>query len=116
MPAEVCRPLQRLTLVKTDWTWNKVCQDLYDKAKKIVKKDACMKFYDEVRSLNLETNASSISFGVGLLQVRHGMNCGCDETSDNEIPHPSAFINKNLSSVEWCYSKTNTRLTASYTD
>ena len=29
-------------------------QDLYDKAKMIIKKDACMKFYDASRHLYLE--------------------------------------------------------------
>ena len=42
--AKVCEPKQKMILVRTDWTWNRMYQDLYDKAKKIVKKDACMNF------------------------------------------------------------------------
>ena len=49
-------------------------QDLYDTAKKILKKDICMKFYDAARPLYLENDASSIGLGAGLLQVRDGMN------------------------------------------
>ena len=38
MTSEVYEPLQKLTSVKTGWPWNRVYQDLYGKAKKIVKK------------------------------------------------------------------------------
>ena len=38
MTTEVCKPLWRLTSVKTDWTWNRMYQYAYDKAKKKVKK------------------------------------------------------------------------------
>ena len=41
-------------------------QDVYDKAKKIVKKDICMKLYDKARPLYLETNAPVISLGSEL--------------------------------------------------
>ena len=34
MSAEVWEPLWKLTLVKTDWTWNMMYQDLHDTAKK----------------------------------------------------------------------------------
>ena len=30
MTPEVCEPLQKLTSLKTDWTWNRMYQDLYD--------------------------------------------------------------------------------------
>ena len=36
-------------------------QDLYNRAKEIVKKDACMKFYDVARPLYLETDVSGVS-------------------------------------------------------
>ena len=42
MAAEVCKHLQKLTLVKTEWSWNSMYQDVYDKAKNIIKQDACM--------------------------------------------------------------------------
>ena len=68
-----------MTSVKTDGTWNKRCQDLYDKPKKIIKKDTYMKYYDVARPLYLENNASSISLGARLLQVRNSMDCGHNE-------------------------------------
>ena len=74
-------------------------QNLYDRAKKIVRKDACMKFYDVARPLYLETNASSISIGTGLLQVKDGMNCWHDEVLDNAILHPIVFAIKCLPSA-----------------
>ena len=67
-------------------------QDLYDRAKNIVKKDVCTKFYNATRLLYLETDAS----GHGLLQIRNGMNCGCNEAPDNATLHLIAFTNKSL--------------------
>ena len=64
---------------------NIIFQDLNEKAKATVKKDTYMKFYDVARPLFLETDASGIGFGAGLLQVRDGMNCGHDEVPDNAI-------------------------------
>ena len=42
--AEVCEPWWKLSQVKAEWSWHGMYQDLYDKANKIVKQDACMKF------------------------------------------------------------------------
>ena len=42
--ADVCEALQKLTSVKEDWTWQRMYQEVYGTAKKLVKKDACMKF------------------------------------------------------------------------
>ena len=63
--AEICELLQKLTSVRSAWSGNKMCRDLYDKAKKIPKKDACIKFYDASRPLYLETDASGVSLGAG---------------------------------------------------
>ena len=98
IPKFMCEPLHKLTSVKADWTWNKSYQDLYVKVKTIVKKDACMKFYDAAR------DASGIGHGVRLLQVRDGMNWGHDKIPGNAILQPIVFPTKSLSSVEWCYS------------
>ena len=42
-----------------------------------------MKYYDDLKPLYLESDASGIGLGVGLLQLREGMNCGSDDVSDN---------------------------------
>ena len=78
---EVCKPLCKWTSVKADIELN--YQDLYNKAKKIVMKDACMKFHDATRPLCLETDVSGVSLGARLLQVRDGMNYGCNAVPDN---------------------------------
>ena len=54
----------KFTSVKAYWTWNRMYQDLYDTAQKIVKKDACMKLYNASRPLYLETDASGVSLGA----------------------------------------------------
>ena len=59
-----------------------------------------MKLYDVSRPLYLETDASVVSLGTLLLQVREGMNCGHDEVSDNVTLCPFAFASKSLISVE----------------
>ena len=37
MAAEVCQPLQKLTFVKIEWSWNGMYHDLYDKTKNIIR-------------------------------------------------------------------------------
>ena len=63
-----------------------------------------MKFYNVVGLLYLETDASDVGLGVGLLQVREGMNCLCDEAPDDMALYPIAFTSKSLFSVETRYS------------
>ena len=72
-----------------------------DRAKKIVKKDACRSFFNASRPLYLETDASGAGLGARLLQIRNGMNCGKDKVSDNATLHPITFARKSLSSSEW---------------
>ena len=43
--ASICESLRQLTSSKTEWTWNATYQKLFDKAKSIIKEDACMKLY-----------------------------------------------------------------------
>ena len=81
-------------MLKADQTWSRIYQNLYDRAKKIIKKDICTKFYDTSRPLYLETDASDVDLGAGLLQVRDGMNCGHDEVPDNAKLYPTAFTSK----------------------
>ena len=38
------------------------------------------------------------------LQVRDGMNCGCDEVPDNTTLHQITFVSKGLLSTKWCYN------------
>ena len=58
-----------------------------------------MKVYNVARTLYLDTNASSISLGAGLLQVRDSMNFGHEEILDNAILQPTVFASQGLTSV-----------------
>ena len=73
--ANVCESLRQLTSSKTEWTWNATYQKLFDKAKSIIKEDACMEFYDETQPLYLETDVSGVGPGEALLQKRSSTSC-----------------------------------------
>ena len=40
-----------------------------------MKEDTYIKFYEEAKSLYLESDASAVVFGTGWLQIRDEMNC-----------------------------------------
>ena len=63
-----------------------------------------MKFCDISRPLHLDTDASCVGLGVGLLQIREGMNCGHDDVPDNVTLHPILPANRSLLGAEWQYS------------
>ena len=52
MTAEVCEPSVNAALM-----WNRLYQEVYEKAKSLVKEDTCMKYYDVRKPLYLETDA-----------------------------------------------------------
>ena len=52
--AEVCETLQKLTSAKCKWIWNSTHQNLYDKTKKIMKKNVTMAFYNQKQQSHLE--------------------------------------------------------------
>ena len=66
---DVCDPLQKLTSSKVSLTWNASYQELFNKAKSLIKVDMCMKFYDDTKLLYLETDVPGVSLGVALLQI-----------------------------------------------
>ena len=61
---------------KAEWSWNVLYQGLYDKAKRLIKRETYMKFYDASKPLYIETDASDVGLGASLLQMQEGMNCG----------------------------------------
>ena len=81
----VCEPLLKLTSNRAVWTWNASYKNIYDKTKSLIKADACMKFYDETKSLYLETDASGIGLSATLLQTRDGMTCMKESAPNNTI-------------------------------
>ena len=44
-------------------------QELYDKAKQIIKQHVCMKFYDMLKTLYLEMDVSDVFLGAGFLLI-----------------------------------------------
>ena len=73
--ASIYETLQKLTSSKAVCTWNATYQALYEKAKPLIKADACMMFYNETKLLHLETDVSGIVLGTSQLQTRNGTIC-----------------------------------------
>ena len=63
-----------------------------------------MKFYNEKEPLYLETDASGVGLGPGLLQVRDRMNYPADAVPNNTKMRPTEFASMSLSSIETHYS------------
>ena len=63
-----------------------------------------MKFYDDTKSLYLETDVSGVGLGAGLLQTQDGTACQKDMVPDKTILHPIAFASKSLMDTEHRYS------------
>ena len=57
-------------MAKGEWTLNASYQALLDKSVSIVKEDACMKFYDEIKPPDSETDVPGVELRAGLLQSR----------------------------------------------
>ena len=102
--SEACKPLRKLTSSKATWTWNASYQKLFNKAKSLIKAEMCMKFYDNTRLLYVEIDASSVSLGAALLQLRDNTNCPKDTAPDNTSLCPIAFASKSLTGAEERYS------------
>ena len=82
---EVCKPLRKLMSSKMTWTWNASHQQLFEKAKLLIKVEICMEFYDDTKLLYLETDASGVGLGAALLQHRDNMVCQKGTVPDNAI-------------------------------
>ena len=102
--ADVCDPHHKLTLSKVTWTWNASYQSLFNRAKLLIKSDMCMKFYDEIKPLYLETDTSRVGLAAALLQTWEGTTCQKDTVPDNTILHPIASASKSLTGTEHRYS------------
>ena len=62
--ADAYESIRKLMSVKTEWTWKATYQRMFNKAKAIIKEDACMEFYDEAKLLNIRTDASGVGLGA----------------------------------------------------
>ena len=102
--AVVCDPLWKLTSSKVTWTWNVLYQQLFTKAKLLIKTDICMKFYNDTKPLYLEIDASRVGLGATLLQLHDNAMCQKGMVPDNTILHPIAFASKSITGAESRYS------------
>ena len=71
-------------------------QNMFDKAKTIIKEDVYMEFYDKTKPLYIETDASGVELGAALLKTRSNTSCPRDELPDNSIFRPITFSSKSL--------------------
>ena len=102
--AEVGNPLQNLTSSRMLWTWNASYQQLFNRAKSLIKVETCMKFYDDTKPLYLETDASDVGLGAVLPQLLDNTACQRDMVPDNASLRPISFASKSLTGSEWRYS------------
>ena len=70
-----------------------------------------MKFYDETKTLYIQTNAFGAGVRAALLQTRSNTNCPINEIPDNSILRPIAFVSKHLTGAEKRYSNIRKRST-----
>ena len=91
---DVCDPLHKLTSSKVSWTWNASYQELFAKAKSLIKVDMSMKFYDDTKAFYLETDVSRVGLGAALLQLHEGTSCPKDKAPYNIILCHIAFASK----------------------
>ena len=61
----------------------KIDQNLYDKAKNIIKDNATMAFYNVIQQLYIKTDALGVSLGPNLMQARDRMWFQRNEDHDN---------------------------------
>ena len=86
------------------WTWNASYQQLFNKAKPLIKVDVCMKFYDDTKPLYLETDASRIGLRAALLQLWDNTHYQKGTALDNTILCPITFVSKSLTDAKRRYS------------
>ena len=98
--SEAYKLLRKLTSSKATWMWNASYQQVFNKAKSLIKVEMCLKFYDDSKPLYLKTDASGVCLGAALLQLRDNMNCPKDTAPDNTILHPIVFASKSLTGAE----------------
>ena len=97
---EVCEQLRKLNSSECKWTWNNTYQNLYYRAKNIIKKNVTIVFYNEKEQLYLEMDALGVELGAGLVSVRDRMWFPRNEAPQSAALKPVAFDSKSLISME----------------
>ena len=100
---EAYKLLRKLTSSKATWMWNASYQQLFNKAKSLIKAEMCMKFHNDTKPLYLERDGSGVSLGAALLQLSDNMNCPKDTAPHNTILCPIAFVSRSLTGAQQRY-------------
>ena len=90
----MCKPPRKLTSVSSEPIWNEISQDVYKKARHLIKNDVCHNMYDTKTVLCIETDAPSIGLGTGLLQTHDGTVAHFAEVPGHYVLRPIAFASK----------------------
>ena len=76
--ADICESLRKLTLAGTKWNWDAKYQNIFDRAKSIIKEDACLNFirkpsHYSQKQMHLELDRKLPCYKQEVVQVAPGM-------------------------------------------
>ena len=91
----IIAPLDELRKTEVEWRWTKTEQKAFEELKKLLCSDRVLTFYNPLKRLKLDTDASSVGLGAVLSHI--------DDDGTNE--RPVEFISRTLSNAEKKYSQ-----------
>ena len=91
----IIAPLDKLRKAEVEWQWTKTEQKAFEKLKRLLCSERVLTFYDPLKRLKLDTDASSVGLGAVLSHI--------DEGVINE--RPIEYISRTLSKSERRYSQ-----------
>ena len=94
--SEVLAPLTALTSSNAKWQWTTVHQAAFERAKKIVSREALLAYPDFNKPFDIYTDASHIQLGSVIMQNNH----------------PIAFYSRKLNPAQTRYTTTERELLA----
>ena len=65
----IIAPLDELRKTEVEWRWTKTEQKAFEELKKLLCSDRVLTFYDPLKRLKLDTDASSVGLGAALSHV-----------------------------------------------
>lgn len=99
------KPLRQLTSANAEFVWTPNHTDVFEKAKRIIKKDCALQYYRPEKKLYIESDASKIGLGAALLQIDPKIQMDYDmEIPPTECLRPIAYGSKSLTTTEQNYS------------
>ena len=98
--SEVVRPLRDLTHIKQEFLWSEQHSNAFAKAKELVSKTPCLRYFDINSPVVLQVDASEYGLGAALLQPATDPN-----GSSNVQWQPVAYSSSSLSPTEQRYAQ-----------